>query len=78
MRDLRAALVDDAEAPRFIETIPHPGYRFVAEVRQDAIQEDVIPSIFRTSAVVWHSTPESRVKRFVLFDFVAPWPRGQS
>ena len=25
MRDLRAALEDDAEAPRFIETIPHQG-----------------------------------------------------
>ncbi len=36
MRDLRAALDDDAEAPRFIETIPHQGYRFLAEVRREA------------------------------------------
>ncbi len=36
MRDLRAALDDDAEAPRFIETIPHQGYRFLAEVRRHA------------------------------------------
>lgn len=33
MRDLRAALEDDAEAPRFIETVPHQGYRFLADVR---------------------------------------------
>ncbi len=36
MRDLRAALDDDAEAPRFIETIPHQGYRFLADVRREA------------------------------------------
>lgn len=38
MRDLRAALDDDAEAPRFIETIPHQGYRFLAAVRREATQ----------------------------------------
>src|SRR5262249_40287954 len=32
MRDLRAALGDDADAPLFIETIPHQGYRFLGEV----------------------------------------------
>ncbi|MFN8062439.1 MAG: AAA family ATPase [Vicinamibacterales bacterium] len=36
MRDLRAVLGDDAEAPRFIETIPHQGYRFSAAVRRVA------------------------------------------
>lgn len=36
MRDLRAALDDDAEAPLFIETIPHQGYRFLAAVRREA------------------------------------------
>src|SRR5215471_18370081 len=34
MRDLRASLGDDAEAPEFIETIPHQGYRFLGEVRR--------------------------------------------
>ena len=29
---LRAALSDDAESPRFIETVPRHGYRFVAPV----------------------------------------------
>jgi TolB-like protein/DNA-binding winged helix-turn-helix (wHTH) protein len=30
MRKLRAALGDEAEAPRYIETVPRQGYRFVA------------------------------------------------
>jgi TolB-like protein/DNA-binding winged helix-turn-helix (wHTH) protein len=32
---LRDALNDSADAPRFIETLPRRGYRFVAEVRSD-------------------------------------------
>jgi DNA-binding winged helix-turn-helix (wHTH) protein len=32
MRELRAALADDAVAPRFIETVHRRGYRFIAEV----------------------------------------------
>ena len=46
MRDLRAALDDDAEAPRFIETIPHHGYRFLADVRREvtARPHSAVPS----------------------------------
>lgn len=33
---LREALNDSADAPRFIETLPRRGYRFVAEVTRDA------------------------------------------
>jgi DNA-binding winged helix-turn-helix (wHTH) protein len=32
VRQLRAALGDDARSPRFIETIPRRGYRFIAGV----------------------------------------------
>lgn len=32
MKRLRAALGDDAEAPRFVETLPRRGYRFIAPV----------------------------------------------
>lgn len=32
IRTLRRALDDDASAPRFIETVPRHGYRFIAEV----------------------------------------------
>ena len=31
---LRKALQDDAQRPRFIETVPRRGYRFIAEVKQ--------------------------------------------
>jgi TolB-like protein/Tfp pilus assembly protein PilF len=34
VRQIRAALHDDAETPRFIETLPRRGYRFIAEVEQ--------------------------------------------
>ena len=33
IRHLRAALGDDARQPRFIQTVPRQGYRFIAEVR---------------------------------------------
>jgi DNA-binding winged helix-turn-helix (wHTH) protein len=33
IRLLRQRLVDDASRPRFIETVPKHGYRFIAEVR---------------------------------------------
>src|SRR6202011_202541 len=32
LKKLRAALQDDAETPRFIETVPRQGYRFLAPV----------------------------------------------
>src|SRR5262245_27356037 len=31
---LRRALHDDAQQPRFIETVPRRGYRFIAEVKE--------------------------------------------
>lgn len=34
VRKLREALCDDAENPRYIETVPRRGYRFLAEVKQ--------------------------------------------
>src|ERR1700675_4383993 len=34
LKKLRAALQDDAENPRFIETVPRQGYRFLAPVHQ--------------------------------------------
>ena len=50
MRQIRAALGDDAKAPRFIETVPRKGYRFVAHV------EVAVPS-----AAPRRASPVSRV-----------------
>jgi DNA-binding winged helix-turn-helix (wHTH) protein len=33
LRQVRLALGDDAKAPRFIETVPRQGYRFIAAIR---------------------------------------------
>jgi Tol biopolymer transport system component/DNA-binding winged helix-turn-helix (wHTH) protein len=42
LKKLRAALQDDAENPRFIETVPRQGYRFLAPVQ---IINDAIASV---------------------------------
>src|SRR6202140_1321908 len=42
LKKLRAALQDDAENPRFIETVPRQGYRFLAPVH--VIHGDAAPA----------------------------------
>ena len=37
MRKIRLALGDDLEKPRFIETLPRKGYRFIAAVETSAV-----------------------------------------
>ncbi|HEV7714683.1 MAG TPA: winged helix-turn-helix domain-containing protein [Steroidobacteraceae bacterium] len=41
MRKLRLALGDDAETPRYIETIPRKGYRFIAKIDTPGQSADV-------------------------------------
>src|SRR5258708_24946404 len=36
IKKIRAALNDDADAPRYIETVPRRGYRFLATVEREA------------------------------------------
>src|SRR5580700_7960128 len=38
---IRKALDDDPKAPRYIETVPSIGYRFVADLKEE-VQEDTI------------------------------------
>ncbi len=48
MAQIRAALGDSAESPRFVETLPRRGYRFIAPVRtepQVAAVEDVLDPV---------------------------------
>jgi len=42
INQIRAALCDDAEKPRYIETLPKLGYRFVAEVTDGAEAEPAV------------------------------------
>jgi len=44
MNRLRAALDDDAETPRFIETLPRRGYRFIGEIRGKPVAVAIPPS----------------------------------
>lgn len=44
VKKLRAAIDDDSDNPRFIETVPRRGYRFIAPVSQEQQPADV-PSI---------------------------------
>ena len=44
MRKLRAALADDAEAPKYVETVPRQGYRFIGPIeRRDAVPATEVP-----------------------------------
>ena len=73
VRKLREALGDDPEKPRYIETVPRRGYRFIAEVKQMpapsrapvSSEEPVAPEAIlkRTGAI---RGPLRRSKRWVL------------
>src|SRR5690349_21778105 len=39
VRRLRAALGDEAETPRYIETVPRKGYRFIGTLRAARVRE---------------------------------------
>jgi TolB-like protein/DNA-binding winged helix-turn-helix (wHTH) protein/tetratricopeptide (TPR) repeat protein len=43
VRRLRDALNDNADAPRFVETLPRRGYRFIAPVEKKVIEESLQP-----------------------------------
>src|SRR5579863_7139517 len=46
IKKIRAALNDDADAPRYIETVPRRGYRFLATVeRESSLQPASAPPV---------------------------------
>ena len=52
IKEIRHALNDDANAPRYIETVPKRGYRFIAELKEAAQQPVSRPGLrTRPSAV---------------------------
>ena len=44
VRRLRDALGDSADVPRFVETLPRRGYRFIAPVTEPAVSDEPAPS----------------------------------
>lgn len=69
IRRLRFALGDSAENPRFIETLPRRGYRFIAKI-------DATSEIAEASAVP-ATTPEERVAETAVEPVVPP-PRSKA
>ena len=57
---IREVLGDSAESPRFVETLPRRGYRFIAAV------EGVDPTLVSAANVGSGGRPESRTRRWVL------------
>lgn len=56
VKEIRSALGDNAEAPRFIQTLPRRGYRFLAEVRR--VGEASMPNGPKTVGPLAESGPE--------------------
>src|SRR5215469_11794108 len=52
---LREVLGDSAENPRFIETIPRRGYRFIGEIRQEPVVTTALSS--EVSLAKWKKWP---------------------
>jgi TolB-like protein/Tfp pilus assembly protein PilF len=72
VRKLRVALGDDAETPRYIETLPRKGYRFIAALDPEptipslpTLSEHYVPTSFETGAVIGRRASDRRapVKR---------------
>ncbi len=75
MRKLRIALGDDADTPRYIETLPRKGYRFIARLEDDTplkgvprLPADYVPTQFETGAVIGRRASDRRapLKRLAL------------
>src|ERR1700693_340980 len=58
VKQIRAALADDPEKPRYIETLPRRGYRFIAPLTRDARTE--LAGTSAPSAVMSVKRPNSR------------------
>jgi Tol biopolymer transport system component/DNA-binding winged helix-turn-helix (wHTH) protein len=65
VRKLREALLDTSESPRFIETLPRRGYRFVAAIAQPAspVTQPSATSVAETADSSWAGSA-SRIARW--------------
>ena len=68
MRKLRIALGDDAETPRYIETLPRKGYRFIGRIERrcppiagiPSLPSQYVPTSFETGAVIGRRASDRR------------------
>jgi len=71
MRKLRISLGDEADTPRYIETIPRKGYRFIGSLELDpaaslpTLPAQYVPTSFETGAIIGRRASDRRapVKR---------------
>jgi TolB-like protein/DNA-binding winged helix-turn-helix (wHTH) protein/tetratricopeptide (TPR) repeat protein len=75
MRKLRIALGDEADTPRYIETLPRKGYRFIGRLEDIApvsgiptLPQQYVPTPFETGAVIGRRASDRRApyKRLAL------------
>src|SRR5215510_11105663 len=59
IRKIRAALGDDAQAPRFIETLPRRGYRFIAQLERRAEDSSLEKAVAKAPPETVISPPET-------------------
>jgi len=70
IKKLRQALGDEADTPRYIETLPKRGYRFIGEVEREDVKEQPRPDTQETAAVavlplgLLETRPASRMRRW--------------
>jgi TolB-like protein/DNA-binding winged helix-turn-helix (wHTH) protein/tetratricopeptide (TPR) repeat protein len=66
MRKLRISLGDDADTPRYIETIPRKGYRFIGTLEPElrvslpSLPAEYVPTQFETGAVIGRRASDRR------------------
>jgi TolB-like protein/DNA-binding winged helix-turn-helix (wHTH) protein/tetratricopeptide (TPR) repeat protein len=66
MRKLRIALGDDADTPRYIETIPRKGYRFIgvlepeSKVELPTLPSQYVPTSFETGPIIGRRASDRR------------------
>jgi Tol biopolymer transport system component/DNA-binding winged helix-turn-helix (wHTH) protein len=56
---IRKALDDDSKAPKYIETVPSVGYRFIGQVKSDTAQEEAAEPTLAPEAVELAPGPEA-------------------
>jgi TolB-like protein/DNA-binding winged helix-turn-helix (wHTH) protein/Flp pilus assembly protein TadD len=72
IHEIRAALHDDANSPRYIETLPRRGYRFIGPIQRPAASPaEVVPRKSEPVLVVQAAAPASAAPRSALFRLLA-------
>ena len=65
INQIRAALADNADNPRYVETLPRRGYRFIAQVEQElsAAEDSIVPVVVTPIEIVSTSSARPQLMR---------------